>query len=470
MTRLMVVMCAVLAGASCAVGPNYARPRVEVPEAYRDVAAGTPAASLDSLADVAWFDLFKDETLTNVVNTALRQNFDVRTAAERVIQAREQFRIVGAERFPAVDATAGLSSSRVSEVGATRLPAGVDPQVTAGRAGFSLAWELDVWGRVRRLNESARAQYLATEEARRGIVSTLVADVSQTYLALRAFDAQLETARRSRDIAVDNLRLTELRRDRGVVTTLDVRQAEQFLYTTTAQIAGLERAVAETEHALSLLLGQPPGDIGRGRSLDALPTPPEVPVGLPSSLLERRPDIRQAEQELIAANAEIGVARAAYFPRIGLTGLLGLESRALADFLTGSARTWSVGASAVGPIFNAGRTRATVKLAESVQRELVINYQRAIYSALREVADALAAYRKTAEQRVQQESLVAALRDTVRLSTQRYEGGIDSYLQVLVAQRSLFESELDLTALRREELGALIELYRALGGGWQIEP
>lgn len=468
--RPMLVVAISLLAASCTVGPNYTRPPIEMPEVHRDVTVAANTPGPESLADLQWFDVFKDEALTRIVNTALQQNFDVRIAAERVLQAREQFRIVGADRFPAVDGAVGVTSSRVSEIGATRLPSGVDPDVTATRAGFSLSWELDVWGRVRRLTESARAQYFATEEGRRGVIATLVADVTQTYLSLRALDSQLEIARRSRDIAVDNLRLTELRRDRGVVTTLDVRQAEQFLYTTTGQIAGLERDVAQTENALSLLLGQVPGDLARGQSLEAFQSPPDVPVGLPSSLLERRPDIRQAEQELISANAQIGVARAEFFPRISLTGFLGLESRELGDLLTGPARMWTAGASAAAPIFNAGRTRATVKLAESVQRELVVNYQRTIYGALREVSDALAAHHKTGEQRAQQESLVAALRDSARLSTQRYQGGIDSYLQVLVAQRSLFESELDLAALRRLELGSVIELYRALGGGWPAQP
>lgn len=465
MTRLPIVVMASVFVSSCTVGPNYVRPSIETPAAYRDVAPAQVAGP-ESLADVQWFDLFKDDTLTQLVNTALQQNFDLRIAAERVIQAREQFHIARADRFPSVDASVSGAEQRRSQVGATALPPGTDPQVGSVRVGFSLNWELDVWGRIRRLNESARAQYLATEEGQRGVLTTLVADVTQTYLSLRTLDSQLEIGKRTRDIATDNLRLTELRRDRGVATTLDVRQAEQLLYTTTGQIAAVERAVAQTENALSLLLGQAPGDVARGRALESFEAPPAVPAGLPASLLERRPDIRQAEQELISGNAEIGVARAEYFPRISLTGSAGAESRGLADLLTARAGLWSVGASAVAPIFNAGKTRSRVRLAESVQRELVVNYQKSIYGALREVADALAGYRKTTEQRSQQEQLVAALRDTSRLSTQRYQGGLDSYLQVLDAQRNLFQSELDLAGLRREELASIVELYRALGGGW----
>jgi multidrug efflux system outer membrane protein len=422
------------------------------------------------LADVRWFDLFKDETLTRIVNTALQQNFDLRIAAERVAQAREQFRITRADRFPTVSGSASIDSSRASEIGAVNVPSGADTEVSSIRAGFSVGWELDVWGRLRRLNEAARAQYLATEEARHAVITTLIADVSQTYLELRALDLQLDIARRTREIATDSLRLTEVRRDRGAATGLDVRQAEQLLYTATGQIASLERRIAQTENALSLLLGEAPSGVPRGQSLETFNVPPVVPAGLPSSLLERRPDIRQAEQELVAANAQIGVAKAEYFPRISLTGFLGVESRALSDLLTSRAGVWNVGASALAPIFNAGRTRATVRLTESVQRELVVNYQRAVYTALREVSDALADHRKTNEERAQQELLVAALREATRLSTQRYQGGLDSYLQVLDSERNLFQGELGLAALRRQELASIVELYRALGGGWTAQP
>ena len=252
-----------------------------------------------------------------------------------------------------------------------------------------------------------------------------------------------------------------------MATALDTRQAEQLLYTATAQIASVQRQIAQTEDELSVLLGRTPGDVSRtDRFIETFNARPSVPVGLPSALLERRPDIRQAEQELVAANAQIGAARAEYFPRIALTGFFGVESRDLTTLLTAPARTWSAAAGAAAPIFNAGRTRATVRLAESVERELVINYERAIYRALRDVSDALAGYHKTGEQRAQQEQLVAALRDATRLSTDRYQGGLDSYLQVLDAQRNLFRSELDLTTLQRQELTSIVELYRALGGGW----
>jgi outer membrane protein, multidrug efflux system len=247
---------------------------------------------------------------------------------------------------------------------------------------------------------------------------------------------------------------------------LDVQQAQQLLYTATGQIASLEREIAQAENALSLLLGQAPADVPRGRPLDAFQAPPSVPVGLPSALLERRPDIRQAEQQLIAANAEIGAAKAEYFPRISLTGFFGGQSRALAELLTGPGRVASASLGATAPVFNAGRTRATVRLAEALKGEALVNYQRVIYTALRDVADSLAGYVKTSEQRTEQERLVEALRASARLSTERYQGGLDSYLPVLDAQRNLFEGELQLARLHQQQLSSIVQLYRALGGGW----
>jgi len=467
--RLVIVTLALAVSAACAMGPNYKRPVVETPPAFRGDTEG--AADTRSLADLRWSDLFGDDTLTTLVSAALDENFEVRIAAERVLQARALLRIQRADQFPALDASAGVTTARVSREGATvGIPPGIDPEVSYTQVGFSLSWELDVWGRLRRLTEASRAQYLAAGEFRRGVVATLIADVIDTYLTLRTLDLEIEIARRTRDVGLEGLRLTEARRARGVASGVDVRQAEQLLYTATGQIAGLEREIALTENALSLLLGRAPQDIARGRPLEAFQAPPLVPAGLPSSLLERRPDIRQAEQELIAANAQIGAARAEYFPRISLTGFFGFESRALSDLLTGPARTWTAGAGALAPIFNAGRTRANVQFTEAVQREAVVTYQRAIYTALREVSDALAAYRRTGEQRAQQERLVEALRESTRLSTQRYQGGLDSYLPVLDAQRSLFQGELELARLRRQELSAIVQLYRALGGGWDAAP
>jgi multidrug efflux system outer membrane protein len=464
MSRLLAILIVLVVTTGCALGPRYKRPDVAVPETHRGAAAITSA---ESLADLEWQALFDDPVLTELLTTALRQNFDLRIAAERVQQARAVARIARSERFPTIGASAGVVTSGASREGATPIPDGADRDVTYGEAGVSLGWELDVWGRVRSLDEAARARYFASEEARRGVVTILVGDVMETYLALRALDLELDIARRTSEVATEGLRLTRARQERGIGNNLDVRQAEQLLYIARGQVAAAERAIAEREHALSLLLGQAPGDIRRGRELVGLTVPPQVPAGLPSSLLERRPDIRQAEQELIAANAEIGAAKAEYFPRISLTGLLGVQSRSLTSLVSGGAGLWSAGLGATAPIFNAGRTGANVRLAESVQRELVVRYQRAIHVALRDVADALAGFRKTADQRTEQQHLVEALAASAKLSRQRYEGGVDNYLQVLDAQRNLFQGELELARLRQRELASIVQLYRALGGGWK---
>jgi multidrug efflux system outer membrane protein len=447
--------------AGCAVGPNYKRPSVPVPSNFRSSDQPTAAGSL---ADTKWADLFQDDVLKQLVTTALQDNFDLRIATQRILEARAQLGITRSQLFPTVDASGQFSAVRTSQGGSIRFPI---PDVSFTQVGFSLGWELDVWGRIRRLTEAARAQYLGTEEARRGVVTTLVADVTVAYFELRELDLELAIARQTLEIAASGLRLTTVRRNQGVATGLDVRQSEQFLYTATAQIAAIERGIAQTENAISLLVGKSPGDVARGKALNEFVIPAQVPPGLPSSLLERRPDICAAEQNLIAANAEIGAAKAQYFPQITLNGLLGAQSRALSDLFTGPARSWNFAPAATLPIFNAGRLRANVRLAEAFQQETLIGYQKAIQTSFREVADSLVAYRKTVEQRAQQELLVTALRETERLSTLRYRGGLDSYLQVLDASRNLFQGQLALAQLQRDELISVVQLYRSLGGGWE---
>jgi multidrug efflux system outer membrane protein len=450
---------------SCAMGPNYKRPVVAAPQEFRS--ATEPAASA-SLAKTAWPDLFNDPVLTDLVSTALKNNFDIRIAAERVLQARSRFGIVKSEQYPTVTLNVVSSADRSSTVGANIfVPPAADTNVRYSQVGFGLEWELDVWGRVRRLKESSLAQYLATEEAQRGVMTTLIADVSTAYLTLREIDTQLDVARKTADVARNSLELTSLREQRGVATALDVQQAEQLLRSANAQIAASEREIAQTENALSFLLGSSPSDIPRGKTLEGL-TPPElVPAGLPSDLLESRPDIRGAEQMLISANAQIGVARAMYFPQISLTSFLGGQSRSLAELFSGPARLWSLSPALVQPLFNAGRVKNGVQLSESEQREAILQYQKTIHVAFREVSDALIAYRKNVEQLDEQQALVRALREANRLSLIRYQGGIDSYLQVLDAQRNLFQGELVEAALRRDTLLSVVDLYRSLGGGWQ---
>jgi outer membrane protein, multidrug efflux system len=454
---------------SCAMGPNYKRPDVQVPTGFRGAdapAASSSTAENHSLADEKWFDLFDDDVLKQLVNTALEQNFDLRIATERILQARAQYGSARSDLFPTLGADAQFVANRGSSAGAIPFIAkGTNLDVSYTQVGFTLGWELDVWGRLRRLKESARAQYLATEEARHGVMTTLISDVTGTYFQLRELDLELEIAHKTKTVAEDSLRLTQLRHNQGAATGLDVRQAEQFLYTATAEIASIERTIGQTENALSLLLANNPGDIPRGRPLEDF-TAPRVPAGMPSSLLERRPDIREAEAILISANARIGAARAQFFPRISLTGFLGGQSRALSDMFTGPAQFWNLAPDAAAPLFNAGRIRSNVRFTEAQQREALLRYEKTIQNAFREVSDSLIGYRKTVEQREQQELLVDALRETQRLSTLRYRGGLDSYLQVLDADRNLFVGDLTLARLRQQELESIVQLYRALGGGW----
>ena len=449
--------------AGCAVGPNYKRPAVPVPPQFPGA-----AASAGSLADKKWAELFQDETLNQLVTEALEKNFDLGIASQRVLEAREQYRITGTNQYPSVAAQGQFAATRSSSIGSqTSLKAGAPTDVSYTQAGGGLSWELDFWGRVRRLKESARAQYLATEEARNAVVVSLIGDVADGYFSLRERDLELEIAQGTRDIAENNLRLVKLRHERGATAGLEVHQAEQFLYTATAQIARVERDIAQAENGLNLLLGRTPGPIARGKAMDDFGLPPQLPPGLPSSLLARRPDIRQAEQNLIAANAQIGVAKAYYFPQISLTSFFGGQSRALTNVFTGPARFANVTPTSVLPIFDAGRVRAGVRLSEAQKTEMVIAYRKAIYTGLREVSDALARYDRTREQRAQQDRLVYALEESARLSKLRYQGGMDSYLQVLDAERNLFQGRLTLAQLRLEEVLSYVELYRALGGGWQ---
>lgn len=459
------VALAMLFAAGCAAGPNYKRPEVKVPDLYRG--AG-PAADAASVGDRNWADLFQDDVLKQHIADALANNFDLRIASERVEQARARYRITGASRFPFVNAQGQFSATRTSTVGSNKMvQPGSNTDVAYTQAGGSLSWELDLWGKLRRANEAARAQYFATEEVRRGVIVSLVSEVANTYFTLRERDLELEIARGTEQIAEQNLKLVNLRHDRGAATGLAVQQAQQFLYSASAQVARAQREIVQAEDALNMLMGKLPGDVARGQAVDDFGLPPELPPGLPSSLLERRPDIRAAEQQLISANAQIGVAKAYYFPQISLTSFIGGQSRALSEIFTGPARYFTFVPSAILPIFNSGQVRVAVRLSEAQKREMVIAYQKSIYNAFREVSDALVAYDRTREQRRQQENLVRASTEATRLSHLRYQGGLDSYLQVLDAERSQFQARLTLAQLRLAELQSFVQVYRALGGGWQ---
>jgi NodT family efflux transporter outer membrane factor (OMF) lipoprotein len=460
---IFLLIPALLAG--CTLGPKYRRPEVAVPDQFR----GAPSGVVEkSIAEVKWSELLQDDTLKQLITTALAQNFDLGMAAERVQEARARVGLARADQVPTISALAQLTASRPSLAGATKVPPGtLSLDSSYVQAGGLLAWELDVWGRLRRLSESAKAQYLASEEGERAIVVSLVGDMAGNYFTLRERDLELEIARNTRKIAEDNFRLVHLRHERGAATGLDEHQAEQLLYTASEQIARIEGDIAESEHALNLLMGKAPGDIPRGAGINEVHFPEAMPAGLPSSLLERRPDIRQAEQLLISANAQIGAARANYFPQISLTGFVEGQSRALSELITGPARFFNISTSAVMPLFDGGRTRSKVRFSEAQMREMLIAYRKSIYNALSEVSDALVRYDRSREQIKQEEMLVKALSETSRLSNLRYHGGLDSYLQVLDAERNLFQGELALARVRLQGMLAFVDIYRALGGGWQ---
>jgi NodT family efflux transporter outer membrane factor (OMF) lipoprotein len=461
MRRLFLPVLFALGLCGCLVGPNYQRPASNLPAEFPG-----ERATQQSIADKKWFDLFQDATLKQLVTTALETNFDIRIAAERVLEARAQYGITRANLLPTLDAQASYTGSRSSSIGSFPFPPGTPVAFAYTQAGLQLSWELDLWGRLRRLNEAAKAQYLASEEARNGVTISLISDVMNTYFELRELDLELEIAQHNNDIGRDNLRLIRERKDRGAANGLEVQQAEQFLYTTTATVPSVERSIAQAEDALNLLLAKAPAEVPRGQTLEQITSAPDLPAGLPSALLERRPDIRQAEDNLIAANAQIGAARALFFPDISLTGFLGGQSQPLTMLFSGPARLASIAPSALQPIFHAG-LRSGVRLTEAQEREMLLAYQKAIYGALREVADALAVHTRTREQRGEEEKLVHALSESVRLSNLRYRGGLDSYLQVLDSERDLFAGQLTLAQLRLVELQSVVQLYRALGGGWQ---
>jgi outer membrane protein, multidrug efflux system len=465
-TQLIIVMLTTSLLAGCTVGPNYRRPAVTSPEIFRG-SASTAAADLTSLADLKWFEVFKDERLQGMVRTALVRNHDLRDAMVRVEAARATLGITRADQFPTVDAGANVTTQRSSANGTFPLPEGVDQTRTSGTVAVNLAFEVDVWGRLRRATEAARADLLATEENRKTVVTTLVSDVASAYFNLLELDLELAIARRTLTAREDSLQLIRSRAQGGLGTLVDVRQGEQLVYSAAQAIPNLEQLIERTENQISLLLGGNPGAITRGRPLTEQEQPPSVPAGLPSALLERRPDIRAAEQNLFAANAIIGVAKAAYFPRISLTSFLGFQSNQLSNLFTGPARVWQFAPQVTQPIFNAGRLKSNVRLAKAQEQIALIQYERTIQTAFREVSDTLIQYQKVREIRAQQELLVATLQDRSRLSYVRYRGGVDTLLNALDADRDLFDAELGLAQTRRNELLALVQLYRALGGGWQ---
>jgi outer membrane protein, multidrug efflux system len=453
----------VMLSTGCTVGPNYKRPAVPAPPEYRGLSSDQAGKSdAASFGDQKWVDAFQDEALRDLIQTALKQNYDVRIAAARILEARAQLGITRADQLPSVDASVSAVNERIPQsVGVPSF------DTSASRVSLSLAWELDFWGKFRRATESARASLLSEEWAQRQVISSLVSDVASAYFQLRELDLELEISRQTLASRKDSLRLTQILADGGATSMLDVRQAEQLVFTAAASIPDLERRTEQQENFISILLGNNPQAIARGKKLVDQPHALEVPAGLPSSLLERRPDIRQAEQQLIAASAQIGVAKADYFPQVSLTGSGGYQSSALTGLFSGPAGLWTFGGSAVQPVFEGGRIRNRVRLTQARTEEATLVYQRTVQQAFRDVSDALVGYRRSQEFRIQQEQLTHSAQEATKLSDMRYKGGATSYLEVLDSDTRYFSAQLSLAQAQLQELQSLVQIYRSLGGGWQ---
>lgn len=463
MRSLAALSLIVLLSSGCAVGPNYKRPSVSVPDTYRGATpeeAKQPAA--ESLGDQKWWELFQDPQLQDLIHTALRQNYDVWIAAARILKAQAQVGITRADGLPTINAGAQSVDQR-----SPRSKLFHEYGTSAHQVDLSLAWDLDFWGKYRRANESARASLLASQWAREAVINTLVSDVAAAYFQLRELDLQLEISRRTLASRQNSLQLTQVLANGGGTSMLDVRQAEQLVFTAAETIPDLERRIEKQENFISTLLGNNPGPIARGAKLTDQPHSPDVPAGLPSTLLERRPDIREAEAQLIAANAQIGVAKAAYFPQITLTASGGFQSSALTSLFTGPAGLWSFGGSLVQPVFAGGRIRSGVRFSEARQQETLLIYEQTIQQAFRGVSDSLVEYRKDREFREQQQQLALSAQEAAHLSEMRYRGGATSYLEVLTNETNYFDAELGLAQAQLNELLGLVSIYRNLGGGWQ---
>jgi outer membrane protein, multidrug efflux system len=457
---LLLAIAGLLAG--CAVGPNYKRPTVNVPTDYRDsMAAQTTAAS--SLGNEKWWDVYQDPILTQLIHTAIQQNYDVRIAAARVLEAQAQLGITRANQFPSASVGAGVFSQQSAQV-SNLFPA---YEVNAGQLNLSVIWNLDFWGKYRRQTEAARAQMLASEWGQRAVISSLVANVATAYFQVRALDSELEIAKSTLESRQQSLQLTQTLFRHGSASDLDVSQSEQLVYTASEAIPDLERQIQQEENQLSILLGENPGPIPRGRALTEEPVPFPVPAGLPSELLERRPDVRQAEGIIVAANAQIGVAKAAFFPSISLTGMGGLESNQLNRFISAPSQTWYGALSVTQPIFEGGALRSQLRLSRAQYQEAVLSYQQTVESALEQVSNALIATQKNREFREQQEMLTRAAQRTDQLSEVLYKNGGASYLQVLTSETNDFAAEINLVQAQLNERLALVQLYESLGGGWQ---
>ena len=460
MRRMLIVCTIVIWVGGCMVGPDYKRPSIDTPANWR-----FEDKEARDLANTAWWEQFNDPVLNGLVATALKENKDLLIATARVEEFFGRYFSTRGGQYPFIGAGGSASREEMTKEGPTPIPAGVDRTYNFYEGFLFGTWEIDFWGRYRRASEAAKAELFSTEEARRTVVLTLVSAMATVYVDIRALDKQLEITQSTAKTRKDTLDLFQLRFDKGIISEVDLSQAEAEYQDAMARIPDIERAIGQRENALSVLLGRNPGTIPRGLTIDELILP-AVPAGVPSDLLERRPDIRRAEQTLVAANARIGVAKSLYFPTISLTGALGTVSTSLSDLFTNPSRTWNLGASANIPIFTAGRIGGEVRASEALEKQALYGYQQAIQNGFREVEDALIDHSKSKQRLDALERQVRALQNYARLARMRYDEGYTSYLEVLDAERSLFNVELTHTGSQNNLFRSLINIYKSMGGGW----
>jgi multidrug efflux system outer membrane protein len=465
--RHTLLLCTIgLSAAGCAtVGPDYQRPDVSVPAAYRGAESSLPGAGAQSFAELEWSSVFPDPELQALIRTALAQNYDLRVAVSRILQARAQVTIAGSLPYPTLDGS--ITAPYTAYAGSDRP---TPDSIFEPQGGLAMGWELDFWGKFRRGSEAAWAELLASEDARYAVMATLVSEVGRAYVTLRALDLTLEISQRTVTSRQESVELVQARLDGGVVGILDLRQAEGLLYGATKTIPDIQRQIEQTENYINILLGQNPGPIKRGQPLEQQISAPALPPGIPSELLTRRPDVRQAEQQLIAANAQIGVAKAQLYPQITLSGFAGVGGATIDGASLGPFGIFNVLPAITLPVFNMGRLQANVEYNEARAQEAGLRYQQTLQQAFREVSDALVDIRKRQEYRQQQVLLVQASEDARQVAKLRYEGGVSSYLEVLDTERQYFEAEVQLVQAKRDESLSVIQLYRALGGGWRADP
>src|SRR5262245_58147655 len=451
-------VCLIVLSTGCAVGPNYKRPEYPVPPSHRSdtaLPATAPTAAVPTLADTKWFDLFRDEKLLELIRIALKENYDVRIAAQRVLAAQAFITVEKSALFPSVDAVANADRQQ-----------GVNRALSSYFAGGRIFWELDIWGRIRRSTEAARAQYLAQEAVQLGVIQSLVTGVASSYFQLLELDQELQVAKQSLQSRQGSLRLVQARLTGGLANQVEVDQATSLVASAAATIAEVEGRREQAENFLNTLLGRNPGPVDRSKPLADQKLTPEVPAGLPSALLERRPDIRQAEQLLVAANARVGVAKALFFPTVSLTGSGGYQNFEISNLFKSTGGVYGYGGSLVAPLFNAGALWANYEASKAQREAAILSYQKSVQEAFRDVADSLIGHQKAREFREQRELFATTLRDQLRLANMRYVGGVSSYFEVLDTERQSLDAELNYAQAHFIELDSVIRLYKALGGGW----